>query len=175
MHTRSGLRAALLIGVLLVGALLVTGCATATDSRAPTNTAATGPDPLLDFSAVAVGGETFDGRQLAGKPAVLWFWAPWCPTCRAQTPAVSRLAETYRNRVNVVGVGGLDQESAIRDFADRVGDQVIVLTDAEGAVWRHFGVTAQSAYVVLDADGQVVVQGYLDDAALAERVADLVD
>lgn len=124
---------------------------------------------------MSVDGQTFDGQELAGKPAVLWFWAPWCPTCHAQAPAVSSLAETYRNRVNVVGVGGLDQESAIRDYADHVGDRVILLTDAEGAVWRHFGVTAQSTYVVLDADGQMVVQGYMDDAALAERVADLVD
>jgi thiol-disulfide isomerase/thioredoxin len=92
-----------LIGVLLVGVLLVSDCAVSTGDRAPANTVATGPDLLLDFTSVTVGGETFDGRQLAGKPAVLWFWAPWCPTCRAQTPAVSRLAETYRNRVNVVG------------------------------------------------------------------------
>jgi hypothetical protein len=46
--------------------------------------------------------------------------------------------------------------------------------DPQGALWRHFGVTAQSTYVVLDADGEVVADGYLDDHVLADKVAELV-
>jgi hypothetical protein len=48
------------------------------------------------------------------------------------------------------------------------------LSDPDGAVWRHFGVTAQSTYVVLSADGAVVTSGYLDDGDLASLVATLV-
>lgn len=111
---------------------------------------------------------------MAGKPALLWwFWAPWCPTCRAQQPGVSELAQTYRGELRVVGVGGLDSTAAITAYAEEVRG-FPHLVDEHGAVWRHFGVTAQSTYVLLDADADVVAQGYLDDAQLAARVADLV-
>ncbi len=42
-------------------------------------------------------------------------------------------------------------------------------------MWRRFGVTEQSSYVVLDADGQTVASGFLDDAELADLVARLAD
>lgn len=32
---------------------------------------------LLAFSAETVGGDQFDGAELAGEPVALWFWAPW--------------------------------------------------------------------------------------------------
>jgi thiol-disulfide isomerase/thioredoxin len=104
---------------------------------------------------------------------VLWFWAPWCPTCRAQGPGVSSLAEKYDGQVNVLGVGGLGDVIDIRDYAAQVQGP-LHLIDPDGTVWRHFGVTAQSTYVVLDADGDVVADGYLDDHVLADTVAELV-
>jgi thiol-disulfide isomerase/thioredoxin len=127
----------------------------------------------LDFSATTLDGTSFSGEQLEGKPAVLWFWAPWCPTCRAQSSNVSALALKYDGKVNVVGVGGLDNESAIEDYATSV-EGVTHLVDDEGAVWRHFGVEAQSTYVVVDAQGNLVADGYLDDGVLNDKVAGLV-
>ena len=127
----------------------------------------------LDFTAPTAGGGTFRGRQLAGKPALLWFWAPWCPTCRAQQPGVRELAETHRGELAVVGVGGLDSSNAIREYARQAGG-FPHLVDEQGAVWRHFGVTAQSTFVLLDADADVAARGYMDDAQLAARVTDLV-
>ncbi len=127
-----------------------------------------------DFTAETVGGEAFDGAVLQGKPTVLWFWAPWCPTCRAQIDGVSTLAQANAGAVNVVGVGGLDESAAIDDFADDVpSEEVVQLSDPDGGVWRHFGVTTQSSYVVLDAEGATVAQGYLDDDELVSVVADL--
>ncbi len=178
------------LAALLLGALLVlTGCgATAEGEGLPASAASAGPSgstgstggsssrsmvsPELEFTAEALDGSTFDGTELAGKPAVLWFWAPWCPTCLAQASGVSGLAGKYDGVVNVVGVGGLSDVAAIRDFAEMVPGPTHLI-DEEGAVWRHFGVTAQSTYVVLDADGAVVADGYLDDAALARKVAEL--
>ena len=59
-------------------------------------------------------------QSLEGVPAVLWFWAPWCPTCRAQIPTVSGLGKEYAGRVHVVGVGGLDTQAEIEALAGEI-------------------------------------------------------
>lgn len=160
--------------ILLGAVLLLSGCGSSGEQAADTPAAGSSSDPAnLSFTSKTLDGSSFDGAQLAGKPAVLWFWAPWCPTCRAQAPAVSSLAEKYGANVSILGVGGLAEVSDIRDYAQEV-DGPIHLIDPDGAVWRHFGVTAQSTYVILDADGGVVAEGYLDDSVLAAKVAELV-
>lgn len=128
--------------------------------------------PALDFTATTLEGEKFEGASLEGAPAVLWFWAPWCPTCFSQIPTVSGLGQDYAGRVNVVAVGGLDTQDAIEESAGRI-KHVTHLVDDEGTVWKHFRVTAQSTFTVVDADGEIVHQGYLEDEELEELVADL--
>lgn len=119
-----------------------------------------GTPELLDFTATTVGGESFEGASLAGSPTVLWFWAPWCPTCRSQIPQVQDLAQTYGDRVGVVGIGSLDSAEAIADFAGDAGG-VTHLEDVDGELWTRFGVAEQSSFVVLDAAGEVVFEaGY---------------
>lgn len=162
------------VPALLLGVLLIGGCAGSGDQGADTSPRQSSSDSAnWAFTGDTLDGSSFDGTELAGKPAVLWFWAPWCPTCRAQGPAVSSLAEKYDGQVSVLGVGGLGDVVDIRDYAQQV-DGPTHLIDPDGAVWRHFGVTAQSTYVVLDADGDVVADGYLDDHVLADKVAQLV-
>jgi thiol-disulfide isomerase/thioredoxin len=171
------------VTTLVAGAVLVlTGCSagsaeTGGDGAAGGGSSTSGTTAAaadLAFTAEGLDGSSFDGEMLAGRPAVLWFWAPWCPTCRAQAPGVSRLAEQYDGQVSVVGVGGLADAGDIRDFAEQV-DGPTHLVDPDGEVWRHFGVTAQSTYLVLDADGGVVAEGYLDDHVLTDEVEGLVD
>ncbi len=170
--------------LICVFSIFLTACGTGTDEARSTGSdtvgvSAAAPDQAgasreLGFQAVTVAGDAFDGADMAGKPTVFWFWAPWCPTCRAQISGVSELAETYGSEVNVVGVGSFDEVDAIAEFAGEVSPDVTLLTDPEGAVWRHFGVTAQSTYLVLDQDGRELSAGYLDDAELAELVSGLV-
>jgi thiol-disulfide isomerase/thioredoxin len=42
----------------------------------------------------------------AGKPVFLEIFATWCPHCRHEIPAIDRLYERYRSRVDFVGVSG---------------------------------------------------------------------
>ena len=153
-----------------------------TDSSTDSSSESSGPSSAsgsvpaeLEFRARTVAGEAFDGATLAGRPTVLWFWAPWCSTCAGQVTGVGALAAEHAGEVNVVGVGGLDEPGAIEQFAGRVDDEVVMLSDPEGELWRRFGVTAQSTYLVLDEAGGTVASGYLEDAELADTVAGLVD
>ena len=136
--------------------------------------ASTGGVRDLGFTSTTVAGEGFEGSTLAGKPTVLWFWAPWCPTCRGQIDGVSSLAEQHPADLNVVGVGSLDEPTAIADFAAKVSPDVTMLSDHDGAVWRHFGVTAQSTYLVLDENGKQVASGYLSDNELENVIETMV-
>lgn len=148
----------------------------ATDADPPTPGDEAGAEvpETLRFEATTLDGSTFDGSSLAGKPTVLWFWAPWCAVCRAQAPDVEALAAQYGGDVNVVGVGGQDSAASIADFASSL-DGLTLLVDEKGTVWQRFGVTEQSSFVILDADGtEVTTSGYGEDIDLSAEVADLL-
>ncbi len=128
----------------------------------------------LDFTATTVGGEAFEGASLAGRPTLLWFWAPWCPTCRGQIPQVEGIAAEHAAELNVIGVGSLDSAEAIAGFAGDV-DDVVHLEDVDGELWKRFGVTEQSSFVLLDADGTVVFEaGYGGTDELDAQVDDVL-
>ena len=128
----------------------------------------------LDFTGTTVSGASFEGAALAGRPTLLWFWAPWCPTCRGQIPQVERLAADHEGELNVVGIGSLDSAESIAGFADDV-DGITHLEDAEGELWKRFGVTEQSSFVLLDADGSVAFEaGYGGSEELDARVEDVL-
>jgi thiol-disulfide isomerase/thioredoxin len=153
--------------------------ATTSSPAAVAASATTAPGPVtvpatLRFTATTVDGARFDAAVLTGKPAVLWFWAPWCPTCAGEAPQVARLAARYTGKVTMVGVAGLDKQPAMREFVTRMHTSGFVnLADEAGVVWRRFGITAQATYMLIDAAGQVVYTGYLDDDQLASRLAHL--
>lgn len=169
--------------LVAVGALSLTGCGAAADdgpagpddpspAAAAPATGGTADDPTTsqepaaeshDFTARTLDGATFDGRSLAGKPAVLWFWAPWCTTCLGQADRVNALAADYGDRATVLGVAGLDGEPAMRDFVQLAKLAGFAqLSDEQGVVWKKFGITAQSTFVVLDDAGDVVDRGHVD-------------
>ncbi len=181
-----------------LAALLLGGCADGAEqpgdaasapaaSTAPSSTAASPPGPdaastgaqvpeLLEFTATTVSGEAFDGASLAGRPTLFWFWAPWCPTCRGQIPQVEAVAAEHGDQVNVVGIGSLDSAEAISEFAADAGAGAVThLEDVDGELWTRFGVTEQSSFVLLDADGAVVLEaGYGGTDELGARVGALV-
>ncbi|QHY94405.1 Soluble secreted antigen MPT53 precursor [Streptomyces sp. S4.7] len=193
------MRARTFLPAALAAALItLTGCGTGsgaddeTASTSPSNasspgqpsaspdasdTAATGsPAPqAIRFTATTVDGKPFDAKTLAGKPTVLWFWAPWCPKCKAQAAETAKVAADYAGKANVVGVAGLDRNEAMKDFvADTGTDGFPQLSDEKGEVWRRFEVIEQSRYVILDKDGKTVYEGVLPGGeGLAEKVAGL--
>ena len=193
----------LMVCASILGVLLLAGCAADSDDRArepsaSEQTAATNPSETaagersggvgdgqeaepggsvpesLDFTGTTVSGDEFAGASLAGRPTLMWFWAPWCPTCRGQIPQVEGLATEHAGELNVIGVGSLDSAEAIEGFADDVRG-ITHLEDAEGELWKRFGVTEQSSFVLLDADGSVTFEaGYGGTDELGARVDDVL-
>lgn len=155
-----------LLIVVALALALVSACSTA----AP---APSGPDSLA-FSSRTLQGAEFDGRSLTGKPAVLWFWAPWCSVCQSEAPAIARAAQQHPD-VTFVGVAALDQLPAMDQFVAtyQLGG-FTHLADVDTSVWRRFGVTEQPAFAFIAPNGSVqVVKGTLAEPDLAQRLTAL--
>jgi thiol-disulfide isomerase/thioredoxin len=129
------------------------------------------PDSLK-FTGTTLSGASFDASSLAGRPVILWFWAPWCATCFGQAASVSDLAKEYAGRVNWLGVAGLDKSvQAMNKFVSdgAVGD-VTHLNDQAGTVWKKFGIKEQSTFVMINRSGKVMQNGWLDSVTLSDWV-----
>jgi thiol-disulfide isomerase/thioredoxin len=128
----------------------------------------------LRFTAKTVDGQDFDGSSLAGRPAVLWFWAPWCPRCQGEADHVARIARDSGDRVTFVGVAARDEVPAMQRFVDKYRVEFTHLADTDASLWRRFGVTVQPAYAFIDSTGRVdVVKTPLTENDLTGRVTAL--
>ncbi|NJC74204.1 redoxin domain-containing protein [Planosporangium thailandense] len=128
----------------------------------------------LTFTATTLDGKRFDGTSLAGHPVVLWFWAPWCATCASEAQTLPDLATEYKGKVEIVGVAGMGQVKEMHQFvSDFDLGRMTHLSDDAGVVWKKFGVTEQSVYVLLDRRGKVVAKGWLDNQQIGDQMAKL--
>src|SRR5580693_2870571 len=75
-----------------------------------------------DYNAKA-----FAAAQAAGKPILVEIHATWCPTCKAQTPILSKLeAEPKYAGLEVFHVDFDSQKDAVRRFGARMQSTLIV-------------------------------------------------
>jgi thiol-disulfide isomerase/thioredoxin len=128
----------------------------------------------LRFTAKTIEGKDFSGQSLAGKPAVLWFWSPWCSVCQREAPTVAKAARAH-TRVTFVGVAAQDTVPAMKDFVSKYKMGAFThLADVDASVWQRFNVTSQPAFAFIATDGSVqVVKGTLSEQDLAQRVGTL--
>ena len=106
----------------------------------------------LNFTGTTLSGATFNGASLQGRPAVLWFWTPWCPFCNQEAPSVAAVSAA-NPAVTFVGIATRADNAALQGFVSKYGLNFTNLNDADGSIWAKFNVPWQPAYVFLRADG----------------------
>jgi thiol-disulfide isomerase/thioredoxin len=126
------------------------------------------------FVATTLEGTELDSASLAGTDTVLWFWAPWCTTCRAEAPDVTATAAAFED-VQVIGVASRGDVGEMEDFvADTDTGSLTHVADEAGDIWSSYGVAAQPAFAFIDDDGTYTVHlGALGADALQERFEQL--
>ncbi|OHV35373.1 hypothetical protein BCD49_04835 [Pseudofrankia sp. EUN1h] len=167
------------VGLVLAAlAVVVAGCGGGgASASAGTGRAGEGPVPAqLRFDAATVDGGRISGASLAGRPAVLWFWAPWCPICHGEAPEIARVEKKFGDKVQFVGVAGLGTVGEMRTFVADTGLGTFPhAVDADGRLWASFGVDEQPALSFITADGKVkTLQGLLSEAELNMYTEQLV-
>lgn len=108
------------------------------------------------FTLRGIDQQLYDLDSFAGRPAVLYFFAPWCKVCHASARNLRGLKEARGDELAVVFIA-LDWDTAesVRAFAQlhRL-PAPILLGDAETT--REYRIKGYPTYYVLDRDGIVV-------------------
>jgi cytochrome c biogenesis protein CcmG/thiol:disulfide interchange protein DsbE len=72
---------------------------------------------MAELSAPDLAGNRWSLAGERGSIVLVNFWASWCPPCRAETPALVRVSNEYRQKgVRVVGVSMDDSIDPVRNF-----------------------------------------------------------
>jgi thiol-disulfide isomerase/thioredoxin len=132
-----------------------------------------GPAPAFTLSSTDGSRASLAG--LAGKPAVINFWATYCPPCRAEMPLLQRRVGP-QSGVQLVLVNEGESREAARDYLDALGLQNPSLLDSDLRVGHAFGAIALPTTVFVRADGTIAARhiGQLDDGVLAAEISNLV-
>ncbi len=132
-------------------------------------------DPAPGFSLAALGGRGTVGVPADGggngRPAVLVFFATWCPPCRREIPALARFYrdQPARARVPIIGIDGMDPAPAALAFVRASGVSFPVGLDSAYSVTEgRYALTAEPDAVFITADGTIarIVHGPITPAQL---------
>jgi thiol-disulfide isomerase/thioredoxin len=170
----AGLGTFVLVTLLMVAVAAPSGC-TNRPSTSPPPRSATGQPGGRDFRDVAVldqrGQEVTLRAAVAGRPALISFWAPWCAPCVKEQPELERLAravEVCGGVVIAVAVG--ETPEVVTTFArerhlsfEQLADEHFRLADALGQ--RRI-----PTMVVLDRGARVVFTGEVLDTRASDAL-----
>jgi thiol-disulfide isomerase/thioredoxin len=133
--------------------------------------------PLREAPPLAL--ERIDGKRLRldsfrGRPALVNFWATWCPPCRRELPLLVELRRhTPANMLEIIAVSiDAAPRPTIDAYLRRYGvTELDVFVDPAGRIGRHVGSTSPTPFVlwgmpvtyVLDRYGRVA--GYITGEA----------
>lgn len=113
-------------------------------------------------------GVGFDGSDvefptvLDGKPAVVVFWATWCPYCKAFMPYLEAIQAEYgAERVSVLLINAMEDEEADPGaYIDDLDFPMIAVSNGDD-IAAEYGVEYIPGIMVIDPEGRVVyVRGF---------------
>jgi cytochrome c biogenesis protein CcmG/thiol:disulfide interchange protein DsbE len=169
----------LLVAALLAGALALAGCSEAT----PTGSSPTAPEPLgvltggdpLPEAAFPVLGEperSFATSELRGRPAIINFWATWCPFCVEEMPDLEAAHRTLGDQVTFVGIDRQDSRERALTLAEETGVTYLLLESPEGDFFGQVKARGMPTTLFVDADG--VIQHRHAGPITADELLELV-
>lgn len=117
---------------------------------------------------------SFDAAR-NGKPAVLLFWATWCPSCKLEIPVMQKAWEEMGDEISFMLLSTPDGQretvEAIKSYVEKNNVTAPVYWD-NGLFAYIFGANAIPSTVFINADGTVShgYMGYIPEAAMLNEI-----
>jgi peroxiredoxin len=113
--------------------------------------------------------QPFSLQQFKGQPAIIHFWATWCPVCTLEQGVIHNIAADSPI-ITVAMQSGSSKE--ILDYLQQQGVAYPVVNDPNGSLAGQYGVKAVPASFILDSEGKArfATRGYTTGLGLRIRL-----
>jgi thiol-disulfide isomerase/thioredoxin len=111
------------------------------------------------FAALGLDGSSLGLEQLAGKPAVVVFWASWCGPCMAEVPHLQALTRAYGDRIGLLGVNMGEDPRLVQKTVTARGLSWPIALDMDKSLAARFRVRSIPLVLVLDSVGRIRYRG----------------
>lgn len=129
-----------------INAALVVLCFVATSA----NSAELAPD----WNLKSADGEIVQlSEEVKQQPTILFFWATWCPYCKALMPHLQSMRLEYGDQVKILAINFRDDSDPV-EFIEEAGYDFTVLPDGD-EVAKAYGVWATPGVIIVDANQYV--------------------
>lgn len=109
---------------------------------------------LPDFTMKLIDGREVSNRDLAGRPAVYFFFANWCPCAHLSAKFIKRAFEENKgSNVAIYGVGIQDSKSRYSDFVKKHGIAFPVADRGGDGFAESMGIRTTPTLVFVDDKG----------------------
>ncbi|MDD5372548.1 MAG: protein disulfide oxidoreductase [Sulfurimonas sp.] len=87
------------------------------------------------------------------EPILIYFWATWCPICRAESPNI----ETISKKFNVITIAlKSGDDSKIDKYLKNKNLSFKVVNDDDGSITKKFNISVFPTTVIYDKEGNVL-------------------
>ncbi len=141
----------------VLNAILLVAVFFAVSAYQSRNMLATDRQQAPPLRGATLAGELYDLEDADGRPALIYFFAPWCKICAASADNLTRLRR-WRDEddIEIVAVS-LDWATPeeVRDYAERHDLNITVVLGDPG-VARQWQIQAFPSYYVLDRNQRIL-------------------
>lgn len=111
----------------------------------------------MDFALKDTQGKLHKLSDYAGKLVLLDFSASWCQPCKNQMPAIKKLYEEFKDKVEFFTITGEAEQQAI-NFKENEGIPWPVLVDTNSNTHRTYKANSIPKIILLDANGKQYIE-----------------
>ncbi|MFX3647423.1 MAG: TlpA family protein disulfide reductase [Paenibacillus sp.] len=130
------------------------------------------------FSLTAMDGKTYSVGGAKEKATFVSFWASWCEPCKQEAPELNKMAEKYKDKLDLYGVNvtSYDKLKDAKAFVDEYQLTFPIPLDEKGTVYAQYNGVAFPTNVLIDSRGviQEIVLGILPEKELERKIKELI-
>ena len=168
------------IGTGLLALIVAVSSVMGPEARVSEAEAGTANRAAPAFDLVTLSGEAYNNDSLKDRPTLLVFWAPWCKVCQRELPLLAQFHQQEKPaQLRMLSIGFADIRSNVEAFVKARSTVFVFPTAYDEERWtsQAFKVNATPTYVLLDAQGHIVLThrggGILQNVQFREFLATL--